>query len=277
MKNTTELQIIPVWTENAIDTENSSQTEQETIFPPTFVPYEAKLERNVTQATLTAYLPDPSIANGAAVIVCPGGCFSFLQIESEGTEVAHWLNERGIAAFVLKYRLAPTPVRDDDFIQQFMAIVHDVAQMQAQAPIGIIDGQQALKIVRERAAGWNIDPERIGILGFSAGGVISLAAATRYKAGNRPNFAATIYGPVWQELAVPVDAPPLFIALANDDPSISDGNMPLYNAWKASDHPVELHIYAKGNHGFGMTKQGLPSDHWIEQFGVWLQCQGFLA
>ncbi|WP_165423045.1 alpha/beta hydrolase [Ktedonosporobacter rubrisoli] len=276
MKNTTHTETFLVWPAGVPGGISQGRTEQETIFPPLHIPTPTRLIRNVVEPTLQAYLPDPSRANGTAVVVCPGGCFSFLSIEVEGEEVARWLNERGVAAFVLKYRLAPTPERDEDFMAQFMHIVHDVAGMQAQAPVGISDGQQALKLVRQRASEWGVDPERIGVLGFSAGGAIALAAATQYTAESRPAFAAPIYGPVWQELKVPQDAPPLFIALADDDPSIADGNMPLYNAWKASGHPVELHIYAKGGHGFGMTKQGLPSDRWIEQFADWLVSQGFL-
>jgi acetyl esterase/lipase len=138
------------------------------------------------------------------------------------------------------------------------------------------DGKQAFKVLQERAHEWSIDPERIGVLGFSGGGVISLALATQYDAQSRPGFAASLYAPVWQELTVPEDAPPLFIALAGDDVSLPNGNLPLYSAWKAANRPVELHIYARGGHAFGMQKQGLTSDHWIEQFGEWLRVEGFL-
>ncbi len=277
MKNTTRLEIVPVWPDGVAGTENGSHSEQETLLPPLLGAEQSLIVRNVTQPTLLAYLPDPSVANGTAVIVCPGGCFAFLSIETEGTDVAYRLNERGVAVFVLKYRLTPTPVCDEEFLQQLPQIVQNVEQMMSQAPIGIIDGKQALKVVRERASAWGINPERIGILGFSGGGVITIAAATQYDADTRPEFAAPIYAPVWQKLTVPVDAPPLFIALANDDLAIADGSMPLYSAWKAAGHPVELHIYSNGGHGFGMTKQGLPSDHWIERFGEWLAVQDFLS
>lgn len=276
MLSTNRFEMIPIWPDEIPGSENDVRAEQETLFPAFIGPEQTRVIRNVTRPTLLAYLPDPEIANGTGVVVCPGGAFAFLAIESEGTEVAHWLNQRGVAVFVLKYRLTPTPTRDEDFLQQLMQIVHDEKQMKAQVPIAIMDGQQALKVVRARASEWNLNPARIGILGFSGGGVIALATATQYEADKWPDFVAPIYAPVWQELKVPADAPPLFSALASDDPAVPDGNMALYKAWKTAGRPVELHSYSKGGHAFGMIKQGLPSDSWIERFGEWLQVQGFL-
>lgn len=141
-----------------------------------------------------------------------------------------------------------------------------------------MDGKQALRVAREHAATWNIDPQRIGILGFSAGGIIAVSMAIeQHEVDSRPNFAASIYSPFWLDLTVPVDAPPLFITLANDDLNIADGNVSLYSAWKAAGRPIESHIYAKGGHGFDMRKQGLPSDHWMERFCEWLQVEGMLG
>jgi len=254
---------------------NRLQPEQETLLPQLLHLKNTKVVRNIVQPTLTAYLPDPAVANGTAVIICPGGGFLFLNVDTEGTDIARWLNTRGVAAFVLKYRLLHTEARDEDFFQQLRHF--DMEQMKSHAPLGVMDGKQALRVIRERASQWGIRPERIGILGFSAGGVVTIGAATQYEAESRPNFAAPIYGPVWQELAVPADAPPLFIALANDDPGLPDGSTSLYRAWKAAGHPVELHIYSKGGHGFAMAPQGLPCDHWMERFGEWLQSQGFLG
>jgi acetyl esterase/lipase len=277
MQYTKRLEIVPIWPEGALETNNGALPEQETLLPSYIGPEPVKLVRNVSQPTLLAYLPDPAIANGSAVLVCPGGCFAFLPIEIEGEAVARWLNERGVAVFVLKYRLSPTAVNDEEFLQQFMQIVHDEQRMKEQAPIGIIDGKQAFKVLRERAHEWGVDPERIGVLGFSGGGVISLALATQHDAQSRPSFAASLYSPVWQALTVPEDAPPLFIALAGDDVSLPDGNLPLYSAWKAANRSVELHLYTRGGHAFGMQKQGLTSDLWIEQFGEWLRVEGFLV
>jgi acetyl esterase/lipase len=266
-------EIIPLWPAGAPGTEDWSQQESEMVLPLWNRP---KIVRNVTQPTLTAYLPDPALANGTAVIVCPGGGFRFLSIESEGTEVARWLNARGVAAFVLKYRLVPTATSEEDFVAQMQVFESD-KPLWAHDPIAVADGLQAIRLVRARAAEWKIDAKRIGIVGFSAGGAVAIGAATQYDAESRPNFAAPIYAALWQELVVPADAPPLFLLIAGDDPLIKDGSIPMYTAWKNAGIPVELHIYARGGHGFGMNKQGLPTDRWIERFSEWLQSQGFPA
>ena len=273
-------EVIPLWPNGAPGSENWSHQEQETILPP---PFGGRSIRNVTQPTLTAFPPSPSLACGTAVIICPGGAFHGLAIDHEGINVAHWLNARGVAAFVLKYRLVPTPVRDEDFVQQM------VQQMQSQpAPnklkeltrpielLAIADGQQAMKVVRKHASEWGIATGRIGMMGFSAGARVTVGVALEHDAESRPNFAAPIYGALWEDLAVPADAPPLFIALANDDELAVDPSLALYGAWRAAGRSVELHIYSQGGHGFGMRKQGMPADHWIDRFAEWLQAQGFL-
>jgi acetyl esterase/lipase len=220
------------------------------------------------------------VATGTAVIICPGGAFHSLAIDHEGMDVARWLSVRGVAAFVLKYRLLQTEVRDEDFERQIQANLSDRNKMREVTkqigPLAIADGQQAVKVVRQHASQWGLAPERIGMMGFSAGGRVTVGVALEHDAESRPNFAAPIYGALWEELAVPADAPPLFIALANDDELAVDPSIALYCAWRAAAHPVELHIYAQGGHGFGMRKQGLPTDHWIDRFGEWLQVQGFM-
>jgi acetyl esterase/lipase len=122
-------------------------------------------------------------------------------------------------------------------------------------------------------------PDQIGIMGFSAGGRVTAGVALEHDVDSRPNFAAPIYSALWEDLALAVhaDAPPLFIALANDDELAVKPNVALCSAWRAAGHPVELHIYTQGGHGFGMRKRGLPVDHWIDRFGEWLAVQGFLA
>jgi acetyl esterase/lipase len=135
-----------------------------------------------------------------------------------------------------------------------------------------------MKVVRGRGAEWGIDSDRIGIMGFSAGARVTAGVVHEYDAESRPNFAAPIYGALWEEINVPADAPPLFIAVANDDELVGVGpSVALYTAWRAAHHPVELLIYAQGGHGFGMRKQDLPVDHWIDCFGEWLQVQGFMG
>jgi acetyl esterase/lipase len=266
-------EVIPLWPGGAPGSEDWTQQECESIMPPSL-----KVVRNVAQPTLTAYLPDPSRAVGTAVIVCPGGAFHFLSIDMEGTDVARWLNARGVAAFVLKYRLIRT---GDDFAVQVRENLADrdrmAEQMRVLRPLVIADGRQAVQVVRERAAEWNVAPDRIGIMGFSAGGTVTVGAALEHDAGSRPDFAAAIYGGGSEEVSVPADAPPIFVLCAADDAMAAPRCVRLYSDWRAAGHPAELHIYAQGGHGFGMRKQGLPSDTWIERFGDWLEALGLLS
>ena len=278
MKKSSSLpEVILLWPDGAPGTEEWVQQEQEYITP---APMSFRTVRNVTQPTLTAFLPHTAVATHSAVIICPGGGFHSLAIDHEGIEVAHWLNARGVAAFVLKYRLLPTKARDEDFERQFQEFLSDRNKMMEVTrqigPLAIADGQQAMKVVRKHASQWGIAPDRIGIMGFSAGGRVATGVALEHDADSRPNFAAPIYGALWEAITVPADAAPLFIALANDDELAVDPGIALFHAWRVADHPVELHIYAQGGHGFGMRKQGLPVDHWIDRFGEWLQVQGFL-
>jgi acetyl esterase/lipase len=270
-------QIIRLWPDGAPGSESWAQQEQETLAPP---PISIRVVRNVTQPTLTAFLPDRATATSAAVIVCPGGAFHFLAIEHEGTDVARWLNARGVAAFVLRYRLIETAIDEDTFSQQVKQNLADrdkfQQRMQVLRPLVAADGLQAVKLVRRRAAEWGIAPDRIGIMGFSAGGGVTTSVALEYDVDSRPDFAAPIYSVPREDISVPADAPPLFIAVAHDDGFAASASVPLYSAWSAAGRSAELHIYSKGGHGFGMYKQGLPADHWIDHFGDWLQVQGVL-
>ncbi len=232
------------------------------------------LLRNVTQPTLTAFLPDPAHASGAAVIVAPGGAFIMLAIDHEGRDVAKWLAARGIAAFVLEYRVAETPRSEAGFQELREAQLRDPSLLQPifakQVPLAIEDALQAVRVVREAAAQWRIRKDRVGMLGFSAGALLACAVATRGRGETRPDFAAAIYGPKCGD-PVPADAPPLFIAAAADDRSVSpEESVLLSTSWRAAGRSAELHLYAEGGHGFGLYRQGLPSDHWIEAFHRWL-------
>jgi acetyl esterase/lipase len=145
----------------------------------------------------------------------------------------------------------------------------------AQAPISIADGKDAIGLVRQRAAELGINVDRIGILGFSAGGEVATGAAIGYGVDNRPNFAAPIYGAA-ADGNIPSDAPPVFIAAAADDPSVpANTSVQLYSRWVAAGRSAELHIYSKGGHGFGMRRQGTPTDGWIDAFYTWLIAEGF--
>jgi acetyl esterase/lipase len=242
--------------------------------------------RNVTRPELIPYLPDAGKANGTAVIVAPGGGFEFLSVQSEGAAVARWLAARGITAFMLKYRLNATPADlatyESEMKQRWQTTAQgqrrsadDVARstgaLQARA-----DGLVAVKRVRELAGRYGIAPNRIGIIGFSAGGVVALSVATQYQAASRPDFAASIYGALPGDATVPADAPPLFLAVSADDSLLADASQPVFAAWRAQKRPAELHVYEKGGHGYGLNKSGATSDHWIDAFYWWLEAGGFL-
>jgi len=265
-------QIMPLWPGGAPGSEGWTQEEETTLIPPAL-----KVVRNVVQPTLTAYLPERSAAVGTAAIVCPGGGYHFLSIDMEGTDVARWLVARGMAAFVLKYRLIRT---GDDFPDAVWATLGDRSKMgrlMAELhPLILADGQQAIRVVRQHAGELGIASDRIGIMGFSAGAGVTLSVALEHDAESRPDFAGAIYGGRRNDIPIPADAPPLFILCAADDAMASPAATELYTDWRATGHSAELHIYSTGGHGFGMQVKGLPSDTWIERFGDWLRVQGLL-
>jgi len=241
--------------------------------------WNTKVVYNVSHPTLTVFEPDSKITGGTAVIICPGGAFHALSINSEGYDVAKWLVKKGVTCFVLKYRLAHSVTNDP--VKEVMGKwgkkeFNDA--IKADVPLAIADGKKAIAYVRAHADEYGIDKNKIGIMGFSAGGTVSAAAAFNYTAENKPNFDAPIYPYFPDSLITNIasDAPPMFIAAASDDGlALAPHSINLYQHWLASKHSAELHMYATGNHGFGMRVQHLPSDTWIERFGDWLQQQGF--
>jgi acetyl esterase/lipase len=250
----------------------------------THTEHESRSERgghrawNIVNPTLTAYPADPTNANGTAVIICPGGAFFQLSMDSEGTDVARWLNAKGVTGFVLKYRLVEAKT-DDPLREAFSRGKLDpiVAPI---VPLAMADGLAAIRHVRQHAKEYGVNPQRVGIIGFSAGGTVTASVAYNYTAESRPDFVAPIYlAYTWtiKTNGVPADAPPMFILAATDDQvGLAPQSMDLYRDWTAAKKPAELHIFAKGGHGFGMRKQTLPTDHWIEQFSDWLDFQGLL-
>lgn len=262
---------------------SESWTQQETESSAPWNP-NAKLVRNIVKPTVTVFLPK-SNPSGTGIIVAPGGGFLFLSWKSEGTDVAEWLVDHGIAAFVLKYRVENTG-SEEEFQQRMKELFkpRTAGSERAADPerdkamqLSAQDGLQAVRIVRQHAAEWNISPDRIGFMGFSAGGMVTDHVALDYSAETRPNFAAPIYGAPFTPVTVPPDAPPLFILCADDDPLVPSGlSARLYGAWKRAGKSAELHIYSKGGHGFGMDKHNLPVDHWIDVFYDWLGVSGFL-
>jgi acetyl esterase/lipase len=240
--------------------------------------------RNVTAPTLTPYLPDPAIATGTAAIVAPGGGFLMLEIDSEGTEVARWLAAHGVAAFVLKYRLAHTPHNGLLYMADLMKKLMVGFAHSSSSALPILDGEtdaaadglQAMRLVEKRAAEWGVDPKRVGFLGFSAGGMTALHVATECDASSRPAFIAPIYAQIDLPKQLPADLPPMFTAMASGDPFFGRNPSMVYDAWRKAGAPAELHLYEKGGHGFGMRVQHLSSDHWIDEFGWWLEGRGLL-
>ena len=235
---------------------------------------------NVTKPSLTVFKPSPKLRNGAALVICPGGGFMALSITNEGNDVAKYVAARGVTAFVLKYRIAHT---GDDATQEFGAMLADEKKFQEMlgkiVPLAVADGLAAVTYVRQHASEWGVSPDRVGIIGFSAGGAVTSGVAFHYTPEGRPAFVAAIYGggEEFKDAAVPADAPPMFIAAATDDQlGLAPESVGLYEKWTAAHKSAELHIYAKGGHGFGMRKQNLPTDHWIDRFAEWLELQGWL-
>ena len=245
--------------------------------------YGSRFARNVTVATITPFLPDPGKASGAAVVVAPGGGFRTLSMENEGWNVARALAERGVAAFVLKYRLIQTPADMAGFERSMAEMFSGAAgrpprpdpqQMMANLAPQLADARAAFALIRRRAAEWKIDPDRIGMVGFSAGAMLTMATALVGQDA-RPAFIGDIYGPL-APVTVPADAPPLFVALAADDPLFGNAGFGLIDSWRAAKKRAELHLYEQGGHGFGMYPKETTSTGWFDAFVSWLTMHGML-
>jgi acetyl esterase/lipase len=213
----------------------------------------------------TVYLPERTKATGTGIIIAPGGAFVALAIDLEGRNVARWLQDKGIAAFVLKYRIIEKrqegiPAMDMDEAGKY----------------GIADGIQAVKVVRQHAAEWGISPDKVGFMGFSAGAMVTSGVLLQSDAAARPNFAAPIYGgPFGVTPSIPAKLPPIFMAWAQDDNVALNAIVKFYDVLKSAGIKPEAHIFNSGGHGFGMLKQGTSSDHWIDEFYYWLETGGF--
>jgi acetyl esterase/lipase len=261
---------IPLWPNGAPGSEGI--TEKEIDEPPNAQHGYRKVV-NVHNPSITVYLPPREKATGASAIVCPGGGHRQLVFDIEGTEIADWLNRFGVAAFVLKYRLADTPG------SPYKVEVH-----------ALQDTQRAIRTVRARATEWGIDPQRIGVIGFSAGGALAALVSMHFDAGSpaasdpvdrlssRPDFAVLVY-PGWRpiELAVPKDAPPAFLVCADDDRFHADDTAQFYAALARAKVPAEIHIYARGGHGGGIRdRKGAPMSTWHVRLQEWMADRGFL-
>jgi endo-1,4-beta-xylanase len=227
---------------------------------------------NIHAPSITPYLPARDKAAGAAIVVVPGGGHAELWMDHEGYRVAQFLADHGVAAFILKYRLSRAPgstytVEGDE----------------------LADLQRAIRSVRSRAGEWQIDPLRIGVMGFSAGGELATLAAINFTAGksdaadaierqsSRPDFAVLVYPGNVRELAPSSRSPPAFMLCgADDEPDISQGLANLYVSWRKAGLPAEIHIYAGVGHGFGLRPGNVgPAAAWPQQVLDWLDVQGF--
>ncbi|MBT0670137.1 alpha/beta hydrolase fold domain-containing protein [Novosphingobium profundi] len=234
--------------------------------------------RNVTHPTLIPFLPAAGTGTGAAVIVAPGGAFLSLAMDGEGTKVAQWFAKHGVAAFVLKYRLNPTPRDNQAFLAALgkrFAGAANGSNQDAKEPRATEDALAALALVRGRAKDWGIDPHRVGMIGFSAGAQTAKLATLGAPAGGRPDFLGYVYGPM-EAVAVPADAPPMFAALAMDDGLFGGKGFGIVDAWHKAGGKVELHAYQTGDHGFGAGRPGTTTMGLLPQFLDWLELNRFV-
>lgn len=249
-----------------------------------FRQYGTAFTRNVTSATLTPFLPDPGKATGAAIIVAPGGGGMFLSMEAEGWKVAQRLADHGIAAFVLKYRTRPTPAGEAEFKAAMDAMFANAGRRDtrmrpdaaaARVSDSMVDAAAAFALIRSHARQWHVDPNRVGMIGFSAGAMVTMATTLGMPAV-KPAFIAPIYGSM-EAVTVPAEAPPMFAVLAADDPLFARKGLGLIDSWQQAGRPVEFHLYQHGGHGFGLGKKGTTTTGWFDAFILWLDTNGFLT
>jgi endo-1,4-beta-xylanase len=254
---------ILLWPNGAPGSENV--TAKENYSPPTARSPHGHLSP-VHYPSVFVFLPPKEKANGAAVLICPGGGFNTLTIDHEGRDIAKWFNSIGVAAFVVKYRLSKTP---------------GFPQYTLDTSIG--DVERAMRLVRSRAADWGVDPKHIGLIGFSAGGAVAAYAGLRYDAGHadstdpiehvssRPDFQMLIYpGTMDQSYTVPKDAPPLFLAGSFEDAGPAAIAIKVFSAYQDAKIPAEIHIYTNGVHGFALETNDHPVSTWNLRLQDWL-------
>jgi predicted esterase len=235
---------------------------------------------NVVRPTLTVLKPDPAIANGTAIVVSPGGGFHFLAIDHEGTEPAKWLLAKGITVFILKYRLVH--INSDNPFDDMVNVPNPKAWDDETLPIiplAVADGRQAIAHVRTHAAEYNVSPDRIGIMGFSAGGMVAALTAFDYSAETRPDFVVPVYADIPEVRLgeVRADAPPLYLACTQDDEfGFASHAIRMYNKWYDAKRAAELHLFTTGGHGFGIGSKSNTTYRWMDGLVEWLKMQNFL-
>ena len=255
---------------------------------------------NVQKPQLEVYLPKEGDGSGSAMLVCPGGGFSILSYTGEGQKVAKALSDRGIAAFVLKYRL--NPILDDQgnplhgneaiskFVTDFLKTLNtedtDIADIRKSTsyqafntpctPLALEDADHAMRYIREHAHEYGIRKDRIGIMGFSAGAIISLNQALEHSEESKPDFTGLIYGGYYQSPDIPKDAPPLFMCSPVNDVFDVQETVLLLKAWKKAGIPVELHYHHNASHGFGASKDGSSKDNWMDEMVAFMKDVDFI-
>jgi acetyl esterase/lipase len=252
---------------------------------------DTEMLRNISEPTLTVFRPDPAKANGIGVVVAPGGGWRILAWQHEGIDLAEWLTARGYTAFLLKYRVMGTPDDPAAFADsrkppegpspytqaanapRTLAVLMRSSKSTYAREIACDDGVRAVELVRQRAGEWGVKPDKIGMIGFSAGAFLAVDVAM--TPGANLAFVAPIYGGETSGRPVAADAPPLFTTIAEDDRMLFKVVEGLYADWSNADRPAELHIFTRGGHGFGMVKRGMPVDRWVDLMGDWLADQGF--
>lgn len=251
---------------------------------------EEKIITGVTQPSLTVYLPTAEKNTGTAVILCPGGAMRMLSWTNDVEKMAKLLNDRGIAAIGLKYRLNNAPMQmggtmpemvDVTGFQKFPkananpmpSVEGDAANMRA-----VDDARAAVRMVREHAADWNVNPEKVGLLGFSAGGGVALGEVICAQSGEMPNFLVTVYGPSLMDVNVPQNAPDLLIMTRAEHPNVAAGCLDLFLEWKKAGKNAELHMYGDGKGPFGLNeRKGLnTTDTWSDDLLNWLEARSFI-
>ena len=290
LKSMAQNEIIALWPEGKVPNSIANKVEEKSVTDDTGI---LRIS-GVTIPTITAFIVPKEKATGAAVMICPGGGYGILAASHEGSDLARWFNDRGISAFVLKYRLP------------------DVKAMTHQHEVPLMDAMQGMKLIRQSAKKWNIDPDKIGVMGFSAGGHLAATLSTHYNLGTKasdeakPNFSILLYpvislspelahggsrdnllGPdkseelikyYSNELQVSAKTPPAFLVHAMDDGAVPvENSIAYYLALKKFKTPAEMHLYPKGGHGFGLRTEGKGSlVNWPAAMDGWLKANGWV-
>lgn len=232
---------------------------------------------DVTDPTLTVYLPEGARAATAAVLILPGGGYDHLAIDKEGHDMGRWFSSIGVAGVVLKYRL---PFRADRRLpaEERQTAYADRAGGARYMQVAVEDAERSMKIIREHAAEWRVRPDAVGTMGFSAGGHLAVMLATSGDNAVRPDFVMPIYPAMPRKIEFMGQAPPAFIAHADDDNTVPSGNsIRYYEATRGAGVTAELHIFESGGHGFGLDKMPGPVADWPNRLKAWMLARGFLA